>query len=328
VPVEYFNPLRKIKIDPSLNLEDLARVAHSLGEVVGLGLRNLAHCPVELNLMPESTLKWQSFNQKKPYLMATVFSLVLVVASVGFLFDKLAAVKNTELEKVHNQVQPQELRRDQFNKALGDLKKVQKDADQVVLWMDERYYWADVMNELRHILIKVESGMKSKLRTDTGIWIEQFLTAERRPEEVAADAGAPAEPSMAEARAAAQAAFMRRYGMLMRGGGSRGGTTEPTPAAAEPAAGGAADTTGTVRKKKAEANEVASFTITLRAVSLGSVSPEANKEVVYSVLSEVKNSPLFDPDYTDSDGKGIGAEEAPGTFTFGLVVGLKHPLKL
>src|SRR5262249_16512305 len=97
VPVEYFNPLRNIQIDPSLNLEDLARVAHSFGEVVGLGLRNLAHCPVELNLMPESTLKWQSFNQKKPYLMATVFSLVLVVASVGFLFDKLAAVKTAEL---------------------------------------------------------------------------------------------------------------------------------------------------------------------------------------------------------------------------------------
>jgi len=76
VPVEYFNPLRNVQIDPAINLEELARVAHSLGEVVGLGLRNLAHCPVELNLMPESTLKWQSFNQKKPYFIATVLALV------------------------------------------------------------------------------------------------------------------------------------------------------------------------------------------------------------------------------------------------------------
>src|SRR5436190_6745260 len=68
VPVEYFNPFRNIQIDPSVNLEELEKVAHSMGEVVGLGLRNLAQCPVELNLMPESTLKWQSFNQKKPYL--------------------------------------------------------------------------------------------------------------------------------------------------------------------------------------------------------------------------------------------------------------------
>src|SRR5216683_4359208 len=101
VPVEYFNPFRNIEIDPALSLEDLSKVAHSLGEVVGLGLRNLAHCPVELNLMPKSSLKRQQFNQKKPYLIATVFSLVLVVASVGFLFDKLAAVKSDESRKVH-----------------------------------------------------------------------------------------------------------------------------------------------------------------------------------------------------------------------------------
>src|SRR5215475_6741566 len=100
VPVEYFNPFRNVQIDPSINLEELARVAHSLGEVVGLGLRNLAHCPVELNLMPESTLKWQSFNQKKPYLIATVLSLVAGVLAIGFLFDKLADAKNGEIDEV------------------------------------------------------------------------------------------------------------------------------------------------------------------------------------------------------------------------------------
>ena len=71
-PVEYFNPFRNVQIDPSVSLEELARVAHSLGEVVGLGLRNLANCPVEMNLMPESTLRWQAFNEKKPYFIATV----------------------------------------------------------------------------------------------------------------------------------------------------------------------------------------------------------------------------------------------------------------
>src|SRR6266699_6861253 len=72
LPVEYFNPLRNLQIDPDLLREELAKVAHSLGEVVGLGLRNLAHCPVELNLMPKSSLKRREFAQKKPYLVASV----------------------------------------------------------------------------------------------------------------------------------------------------------------------------------------------------------------------------------------------------------------
>src|SRR5438874_8109238 len=114
VPVEYFNPLRKVEIDPSINLEELARVAHSLGEVVGLGLRNLAHCPVELNLMPESTLNWQAFNQKKPYFIATVLSLVAGVLAIGFLFDKLADVKNEQLKEVEPKVQDQNNKSEQF----------------------------------------------------------------------------------------------------------------------------------------------------------------------------------------------------------------------
>ena len=80
--------------------QELARVAHSLGEVVGLGLRNLAHCPVELNLMPESTLNWVQFNQKKPYLMASAFSLVLIVFAAGFIFQKLSGTYQGEIDQL------------------------------------------------------------------------------------------------------------------------------------------------------------------------------------------------------------------------------------
>src|SRR3989475_2609644 len=117
VPVEYFNPLRNVQIEPSINLEELARVAHSMGEVVGLGLRNLAHCPVELNLMPDSTLKWQAFNQKKPYFIASVFSLVAVVFASGLLFKNLASVNADELEKTHDEVVPQQVKAEQFKRA-------------------------------------------------------------------------------------------------------------------------------------------------------------------------------------------------------------------
>src|SRR6267154_1328647 len=100
VPVEYFNPFRNVQIDPSLNLEELAKVAHSLGEVVGLGLRNLAHCPVELNLMPKSSLKRQQFSQKKPYVIASVFCLILIVFAFGWFYDNEAAEKQKALDQL------------------------------------------------------------------------------------------------------------------------------------------------------------------------------------------------------------------------------------
>ena len=55
--------------------------------------------------------------------------------------------------------------------------------DQIVSWMGDRYYWADVLSELRQVLIRVEQTTKSKLRTDAGVWIEQLITAAPRTEE-------------------------------------------------------------------------------------------------------------------------------------------------
>src|SRR5256885_4463484 len=83
IGVEYFNPFRNITIEPTIDLEELAKAAHSFGEVVGLGLRNLAQCPVELNLIPKSIRSKQAFNAKKPYFIATVVSLVAVVLAYG-----------------------------------------------------------------------------------------------------------------------------------------------------------------------------------------------------------------------------------------------------
>jgi hypothetical protein len=61
-------------------------------------------------------------------------------------------------------------------------------------------------------------------------------------------------------------------------------------------------------------------------VSLQSASPEANKAIAYMVLDEIKASPLFDQ-ATKFTGN-VGNEEAPGTFTFGVDVKLKRPIKL
>ncbi|HVK58684.1 MAG TPA: type IV pilus assembly protein PilM, partial [Candidatus Kapabacteria bacterium] len=106
VPVEYFNPFRNIQIDPAVQIEELEKVAHGFGEVVGLGLRNLAQCPVELNLVPKSIRSRQQFEQKKPYFIAAIFSLVLVVFAYGMFYGKIASVKRSSLDVLQGNLQP------------------------------------------------------------------------------------------------------------------------------------------------------------------------------------------------------------------------------
>jgi type IV pilus assembly protein PilM len=290
VPVEYFNPFRNVQIDPAVNLEELSRVAHGLGEVVGLGLRNLANCPVEMNLMPESTLRWQSFNQKKPYLVATVFSLVLVLFAIGFLFQKLAVNKENEVANLDPQVQELNNKSENFKKAYGKLQKAQKEAGQVTEWMQQRYYWGDFLADMRLALIRSEDGVKKKLsvqkpNVEVGIWIEQLT----------------ANANLTGASAGASTSVPGEY----QRGQMPGMPGQPPPAPDASATPGAAIT-----------NLV---TVTCRAVSLTSVDPAANSAIAYAVESEIKNSPFVDPKATSLVGN-IVPDDATGTFTFTLNV--------
>lgn len=99
-----------------------------------------------------------------------------------------------------------------------------------------------------------------------------------------------------------------------------------TPAApAEPGAAGGAPA---ARKAKGGTNEVASITITFRAVDLTGVSgqPEANKGIAFDVLKELQNSPPFEAEETKTSTD--VTPDANGTFTFSVVAQLKRPLKL
>ncbi len=332
VPVEYFNPLRNIQLDPGLNLEELARVAHSLGEVVGLGLRNLARCPVELNLMPASTLRWQSFNQKKPYLLATVCSLVAVVAAMGFLFDKLAAVKREVLANVEKDVAPLQQKEREFKSAYGEMQKTRAEVDRVVGWIQDRYYWVDVFGELRQALMRVEQTTKSKLRTEAGVWIEQLTMTPPRPTGDAEPGLGPGlAPGLAPGRLPEDDELARRYHLELAAMAPQV-SAEPVPAggAAEPPATpgeGMEPTDAAVT----DTNAVATLNLTFRAVSVKDVSgqADADKGIAYAMLHELQNSPLFDPDpqatRTASD---VTHDEQTGTFTFSIIARLRHPLKL
>ena len=356
VPVEYFNPFRNVQIDPSINLEELARVAHSLGEVVGLGLRNLAHCPVELNLMPESTVNWVQFNQKKPYFLASVASLVLVVFAAGFIFHKLAALNQDALDKIENEVKPLKERDVKFTKAMADLKDATNTAMQFTDWVQDRYYWADVMSNLHGILIQVEASKSAELGQPVGLWVERFIvdpehteTAAVTPEVVPPPAAAEPEappPVSAEVGAMEQdqifkaldprtqdyvRAHPNEWPDIRRAHGGSGSAPPPPPppppAATTPAP--AAPARGKPARKPAGGAEagVDAVAVSCRAVDLTSVTGNASvdRDIINDFVNAIQKNPLFD---SDTQAPSAYETNANGTFTFELTLKLKRPLKL
>jgi type IV pilus assembly protein PilM len=325
VPVEYFNPFRNVQIDPAVNLEDLARVAHSLGEVVGLGLRNLAHCPVELNLIPESTRRLQSFNEKKPYFIATVFSLVAVVGVVGLLYQKLAGVKEDELAKIQPILEPLRAKEVQFKKAYGDLQSSTNELGQLTSWMQGRYHWADLIAELRRVLIRSEQLSQQKLRAEAGIWIEQFQTT------VPVVAGY--DPNMPGAATTGYGTPEPRWtDPRVQYSDPRVQYSDPRVQNVDPSMdpNQSADPNATVLPEVAlsTTNQISVVKIVCRAVDLSSIVSDANTTVIYTLENELKASPFLDPKDTQIVGAISPTDPNTQTFTVTFLLSLKNPLKL
>jgi type IV pilus assembly protein PilM len=304
VPVDYFNPLRNVELDPSLDREELVKVAHSLGEVVGLGLRNLAHCPVEMNLMPASSLRKRELSQKKPYIIASICSLILVLFVFGLFYQNVAREKEEALSQLEEKVVPLRRNESQLRRIMGDLRKVQAETAQFTAWMEDRFYWARLLTELRQLLIQVEQQKEQELSkasgktVKTGLWIERFEPADER-------------------------------GPLRIGAPSLQGDNNPRPHPPpppnrfvnpnpKPPAG-----RGTAEQKP----DVTRINLFCRGVSLSAVAPDANNKLAYGLLDALKGrSDLVETNGTEFFGK-ISEAEDRLTFTFQITTKLKRPFK-
>ncbi len=317
VPVEYFNPFRNIEIDPSLDLEELSKYAHSYGEVVGLGLRDLAHCPVELNLMPQSSIQRQEFGGKKPYLVASVFALALVVFVIFIAEQRIGDVMRDRLEKAKAPIAGLTSAKQKMTTALSERDALKKQADQMAEIASSRFSWIDLFSALRSALMSAEAAEKNNLvtldnggtNTDTGVWVENFNPTIPNGNPFAADEEAGGSSS------GSTRAFRGGYGSDRRS--SRGGYGSRS---ARPMANMAPPTAA------AAAGEVAELSLLCRGINRNGVSPTANTDLAFLVRQGLTNNPAFKG--ADLVGDLRVDEGNTNTFTFSLTVKLAHPLKL
>ena len=314
IPVEYFSPFRNIQIDPSVNVEELEKVASCFGEVVGLGLRNIADCPIELNLMPKSSRARQAFNSKKPFLVAAAFVASLGVWSSGLFYAQVAEVRKDGVAKIAEKVSPLADMEGKLKAEEAKLTQLQDQVTQMSGFLHERTYWPEILSEIRRVLKSGEAVSSQKLGVPVGIWVDTLYSTEPTTPVVADTSqseGAPTYVSMSPE-------LMRRYGLLKgpavpgEGGGEGGDAAAPKAA----------------KFKSTSTNEVAVLTLTVRAVNLQKVKQEANGQLAYDLEKEVKASPLFEAAETQLSGNLEQVEDSAASFTFGLKLKLKRPIKL
>ena len=93
LPIEFFNALRNITVASTVNMTDAGKSAHVLGELVGLSLRSVSDCPMELNLRPVSVIKAHDLAKRRPYIIMAGVCALLILAGLWASYWQAANVE-------------------------------------------------------------------------------------------------------------------------------------------------------------------------------------------------------------------------------------------
>lgn len=150
LPVEFFNPLKRVSVGKGVDVDQVAAEAHLLGELVGLGLRGVNKAPLEIDLVPDVVSRERDVERRKPYLLAA--SAVLLVGLAAWAWSNMSS-KNEAADKV-KELQAKKDGLSTFAKPLRDLAKREATLDklskQLVNAQRARVLWVDIIDDISH----------------------------------------------------------------------------------------------------------------------------------------------------------------------------------
>lgn len=167
--VEYLNPFMNVAVSDEISAEDIGRDAHMLGEVVGLALRRVLTCPIEINLMPPRVVSEKKFRKKHPVLLAAAFGLVFVLVVWAVYFRMLSSLGEERLSRIQDRVRDLQSIEQQMFEPEELIGEVQTEIGLVHRLIEDRSRWVQALDEINGML-------------PDGVWLTSVVPVRERIE--------------------------------------------------------------------------------------------------------------------------------------------------
>lgn len=208
VPIEFFNPLRNVTVAHSAPVHELTHSAHLLGELVGLALRSVSACPMELNLRPAIVVRRQELEKRRQFFVMAAAAIILALLGWGFYYTRAAQAARSGAEKIRNinaPMQAAEAKTEKLRKQAASLDAV---GAPLAAAINDRFFWTEILEDLNSRLPKED------------VWITELIPLSGgKPIGVDEKHAAEVAPATAAARPTAkgQTAAAAIDGILLRG---------------------------------------------------------------------------------------------------------------
>ncbi len=194
LPIEFFNPLQNVTVSESAHLPEVTRSAHLLGELVGLALRSVTTCPIELTLLPASVVRRKELEKRRPLFIAAAACFLLALLGWSAYYTRAAQVtrQSTEvLQEKNNTMRADETRLDKLKKDAASLDSI---ATPLIAAVNDRNFWPEILDDLNSRLPEADIWITELAATSGGkmLGAAEKRTAEKAPPPVPASQASPA----------------------------------------------------------------------------------------------------------------------------------------
>jgi type IV pilus assembly protein PilM len=145
LPVEFLDPLKKIKSNTNVDVATGSR----LGELVGLAVRYAGSCAVEINLIPEPLRKEQRFRRRQPLMVACAAVAVLLAGTWAAGLSTLSKLAAEESVQVGARIAELEKTEDQLIQIERQIAELEHRGAVYGAAIGRRTFWLESLMELR-----------------------------------------------------------------------------------------------------------------------------------------------------------------------------------
>src|SRR5437773_2482193 len=198
LPIEFFNPLQKVTV--SASVRETAHSAHLFGELVGLALRSVTVCPMELNLLPASVVQRQDLEKRRTFFITAAACILLALLGWSAYYTRAAHVAQQTAQAMGQKNDSMHVAEGQLDKLKKRITALDNVATPLITAVSDRNFWPQILEELNARLPEADIWITELAATSGG----KLLGApEKRGGEIAATPP-PTVPPAPKAKAAAK----------------------------------------------------------------------------------------------------------------------------
>jgi hypothetical protein len=149
LPCEYFNPMRKVMVGKSVDLELIQKEAHMMGELVGLGLRSVGKSSLHIDLVPSSVEEERAAEKRRPFLIAAAALLIAGFGAYAFWNLSAASTAEAKLEEITSLQSELAATAGPIKSLLAEEAKISADVKEYVAIKRVQESWPTMLDGLR-----------------------------------------------------------------------------------------------------------------------------------------------------------------------------------